>query len=96
MVDDRVEGHVFVLKVSLRRLHVVSAMVALNKTLKFTIHNGAMSQCAFLTWESKSYNYKHQKIDTEEGAFAFEKNKANSYFKNPLEQQYCSDTFKQL
>lgn len=43
MVDDRVEGHVFAPQVSLSRLHIVGAMVALNEALKLTIHNGAMS-----------------------------------------------------
>lgn len=53
MVDDGVEGNVFVLQVSLSRLHVVGALVALNEAVKLTIHNGAMSQGAFLPWESK-------------------------------------------
>jgi len=49
MVDDGVEGYVFALQVPLDRLHIVSAMVALYKALKLTIHNGAMSQGTFLT-----------------------------------------------
>lgn len=53
MIDDRMEGHVFSFQVSLSGLHVVGAMVALNEALKLTIHNGAMSQGTFLTWESK-------------------------------------------
>lgn len=51
MVDDRVEGHVFALQVSLSRLHVVVAMVALNEAFKLPIYNGAVSQGTFLTWE---------------------------------------------
>lgn len=52
MVDDRVEGHVFVPQVPFSRLHIVVAMVGLNEALELTIHNGAMRQGAFLTWES--------------------------------------------
>ena len=67
MVDDRVEGHVFALKVSLSRLHVVVAMVALNEALKLTIHNGAMSQGPFLTWISNLERYICQRIHTRSG-----------------------------
>lgn len=64
MVDDRVEGHIFALEVSLSRLHVVGTMVALNEALKLTIHNGAMSQGTFLTWKFKlqrsgCWNFRH-------------------------------------
>lgn len=51
MVDDGVEGHVFALQVSLDRLHVVGALVALDEALKLTLHDGAMGQGTFLTWE---------------------------------------------
>lgn len=50
VVHDRVERHVFALQVSLSGLHVVVAVVTLNEALKFTIHDGAMSKCTFLTW----------------------------------------------
>lgn len=53
MVDDGVKGHIFVPQVSLSRLHIVVAVVGLNEAFELTIHNGAMSQGAFLTWESQ-------------------------------------------
>lgn len=43
MVDDRMEGHIFVLQVSLRGLHIVGALVTLYEALKLTIHDGTMS-----------------------------------------------------
>lgn len=56
MVDDRVERHILALEVSLSRLHVVSAVVALNETLKLTIHNGAVCEGTFLAWKPKMVN----------------------------------------
>lgn len=53
MVNDRVEGHVFALEVSIGGLHVVGTMVALNEALKLAIYNGAVSQSTFLTWTYK-------------------------------------------
>lgn len=49
VVDDRVKWHIFVLQVSLSRLHIKGPMVRLNETLKLTIHNRAMRQAALLT-----------------------------------------------
>lgn len=62
VVDDWVEGHVFSLQVSLNWLHIVGALVALNEALKFTIHNGAVSQGTFLTWESEEVSEDSHKI----------------------------------
>lgn len=50
MVDDRVEGHIFVFQVSLRGLHVVGAVVGLDEALKLAIHYRAVGDRAFLTW----------------------------------------------
>lgn len=49
MIDDRVERHVFPIQVSLSRLHVVGAMVALDEAFKLTVHDGAVTQGSFLT-----------------------------------------------
>lgn len=80
VIDDRVEGHVFAPQVSLSRLHVVGAVVALNEALKLTIHNGAMSQGTFLTWEFKLQRYRCQRIHIR---FMFQKT-GNNCLKNAL------------
>lgn len=51
VVDDRVEGHVFPVQVSLGRLHVVVAVVALDEAFKLTVHDGAVAQGSFLPWK---------------------------------------------
>lgn len=53
VVDDRVEGDVPVLYVPFRGLHVVGPLVRLDKTLKSSVHNRAMSKWALLAWNSK-------------------------------------------
>lgn len=49
MIDDRVERHVLPIQVSLGRLHVVGAVVALDEAFKLTVHDGAVTQGSFLT-----------------------------------------------
>ncbi len=75
VIDDRVEGHVFAPQVPFGRLDVVGAMVALNEALKLTIHEGAMSQGTFLTWESKLQRYICQRIYIKWGIHVSEKHK---------------------
>lgn len=48
MVDDGVEWHIFVPQVALSRLHIISPMVCINKALKLTIDDRAMSYAAVL------------------------------------------------
>lgn len=43
MVDDGVERHIFVPQVALGRLHIISPMVCINKALKLTIDDRAVS-----------------------------------------------------
>lgn len=54
MVDDWVEGQSLVFEVSLWRLDVVCAKMALNKTFKLPIHNRAMSKSPLLSWKTKT------------------------------------------
>ncbi len=46
MVHDWVVGHILLFEVSLWGFYVVGALMALNETLKFPIHDRAMGQSA--------------------------------------------------
>ena len=50
VVDDRVEGDVLVIKVSLGWLHVVGALVGLDEALKLALHHRAVAQGTLLPW----------------------------------------------
>lgn len=51
VIDDRVERHVFPIQVSLGRLHVIGAVVALDEAFKLTVHDGAVTQGSLLAWK---------------------------------------------
>lgn len=82
MIDDWVERYVFSLQVSLSRLHIVGAVVALNEALKFTIHNGTMSQGTFFTWDLKLQSYRCQGIHKKNKAFLYKTNRKQQICKN--------------
>lgn len=56
MVDDGVEWHIFVPQVALSWLHVISAVVCVNKALKLTVDNRAVSYAAMLIWKWEEIN----------------------------------------
>ena len=58
VIDDGVEGHIFVLQAPLRRLQLVGAVVALNEALELTIQNRTMSQGTLITKDFSSVDMR--------------------------------------